>query len=441
DGTFTANTTALPATIGPSTSAQAIWVDYDDDGDLDLTVTDAFFSDVPARTSLFFDNQRTETGTATFVQNTDLAFASVAYSPSSVQWVDYDNDGDLDFCVASAFLGAGNPLQAEGLPNALWRNDGGTFTEVTTGPVVTDRKLSQAQVRADYDNDGDLDLYLTNGTSMRSSGGNDFYRNSGPPAYTFTRESLGDATAPGRASNGAAVADYDQDGDLDLVVLYQGLTGGVGVDKLYRNDTESANWIRLRLEGAKTDDPASTGSNRSALGAVVRVIATIGGRAVQQRRDLVANDGFADQSDLAAHVGLGDAATATEVTVTWPSGLVQTFTDVDGGTEYRLREGEALVSVSAEDTGALPDAQRLEVYPNPARDTATFRYALAEAGPVRLTVYDVLGRAVATPVDGLRAAGEDEVQWSAADLPAGLYVARLDADGTTQTTAFTRLAR
>ena len=122
----------------------------------------------------------------------------------------------------------GRPVHCQrvtGEPNCLYRNNGdGSFTKVTTGPVVTDGGDSEAGVWVDFDNDGDLDLFVTNYDPP-----NDFYyRNDGNGQ--FTRILVGVLVNDGVASNGAACADYDNDGWPDLFVATP-----VGNDLLYRN--------------------------------------------------------------------------------------------------------------------------------------------------------------------------------------------------------------
>lgn len=427
DGTFTRNTTALPVTLGANTSAQPVWMDYDGDGDLDLSITNAFFQEVAGLPSFFFTNQLIETGTATFVQDTESAYAKAELNPPTMRWIDYDNDDDLDLYFIQAAPGTATPGQSLGASNSLWRNDGGTFTEVTEGPHVNDLGLSLAQVWADYDNDGDLDLLVTNGTSRVSTGGAAFYSNDGPPHYTFTRESVGSLTASGITTNGAAAADYDNDGDLDLYVSLLSRTGTMVSDRLYRNETSGNQWVRFRLEGARTDDPASTGSNRSAIGAVVRIRATIDGQVVRQRRNISANDGYADRSDIAAHFGLGDATVLEQVEVTWPSGRVQTFENLDVNVEYRLLEGSNPSATSYEEVERVLQP-RLEVYPNPAHEAVQFAYEMDSPGSVRLMVYDMLGREVAAADETFVPAGAHVLRINGRELSSGVYVARLEVD-------------
>ncbi|MEM8600095.1 MAG: T9SS type A sorting domain-containing protein [Bacteroidota bacterium] len=94
----------------------------------------------------------------------------------------------------------------------------------------------------------------------------------------------------------------------------------------------------------------------------------------------------------------------------------------------------AASSVANEDDTPLPTTLALDaVFPNPVRDAATLRYALPTTAAVRLTVTDVLGRTVLTRVEGVRPAGEHEARLALGDLPSGVYVVRLDANGTTVT--------
>ena len=129
-------------------------------------------------------------------------------------WGDYDNDGDLDLYVAN---------HSGGRPNKLIRNDGGeVFVNATSGPLG-DLGPGTGVAWGDYDNDGDLDLYLGN-----YGAANMLFRNDGGGVFTdVTSGPLGDAGY----SNGVAWVDYDNDGDIDLYVVNEGQANG-----LFRND-------------------------------------------------------------------------------------------------------------------------------------------------------------------------------------------------------------
>ena len=118
---------------------------------------------------------------------------------------------------------------------------------------------------------------------------------------------------------------------------------------------------------------------------------------------------------------------------------VMSFTGASGSTYSLVQETNVAVAVEGE---ATPGALALRVgYPNPFRATAHLTFEVAEAGLVRLVVYDALGRAVATLVDRDLSAGRHAVRWDAAGLAAGLYVARLEAAGATAAVSLTHLNR
>ncbi|MEO0558264.1 MAG: VCBS repeat-containing protein, partial [Bacteroidota bacterium] len=158
-GAFRRNTTALPDSPGDA-DLRPIWADYDGDGDLDLSIPQGYFETAPAhRRSDFFRNQLAETGSATFQHDSTSAFTRATTNTTSLSWVDYDNDGDLDLYLCAFAPGDRPPTEAPGLPNQLWTNVNGTFVRATEGPHVTDAKLTTGHIWLDADNDGDLDLF------------------------------------------------------------------------------------------------------------------------------------------------------------------------------------------------------------------------------------------------------------------------------------------
>ena len=140
----------------------------------------------------------------------------------------------------------------------------------------------------DYDNDGWLDLFVVNYDGQK----NFLYHNNGDGTFTKVLGSI--AVTDGRDSRAAAWGDYDNDGFLDLFVG----TGG-GANLLYHNNTNDNHWLKLRLIGTR--------SNRAAIGAKVRVRATINGKSFWQMREISGGDGLRGQNSLHVHVGLGNA--------------------------------------------------------------------------------------------------------------------------------------
>ncbi|MFN0158584.1 MAG: CRTAC1 family protein, partial [Bacteroidota bacterium] len=233
--------------------------------------------------------------------------------------VDYDNDGDLD-----AYLTNYSGGNSSGMANRLYRNDGGVFTRISTGTIVTDIAFSLSSVWGDYDNDGDQDVYVTNDGSGVVGQQDRYYRNNGNGTFTFASNAL----TVNQTRRGATAGDYDNDGDLDIFAA-----GPSTARALYRNDTENGNhWIKVRCVGSS--------SNRSAIGARIRIKATINFQPVWQLREISAQNSFNGQNSLEVHFGLGDATSIDSMILEWPRGLREVITSVAVDQFLTLTEGE-----------------------------------------------------------------------------------------------------
>jgi len=279
-----------------SFSMGSSWADYDNDGYLDLFVTNGG-SSVLQNNFLFHNN-----GDSSFIKITTGIIVNDASYSEGCCWGDYDNDGDLDLFVAN------NNDQ----DNNLFSNNGdGTFTKITTGIVVNDKGNSMGGSWGDFDNDGDLDLFVTNWLDQN----NFLYANNGDG--TFTKILSSPVVSDAGHSWGSAWGDFDNDGDLDLFVANAGnqknflysnkgdgtfekISTGIVVEEsvtstsvswgdynndgfldlfvssednqkncLYANNGNGNNWINIKCVG--------TISNHSAIGAKVRVKAIING--------------------------------------------------------------------------------------------------------------------------------------------------------------------
>jgi hypothetical protein len=295
DGTFTdlGNSTGIAADFGTQGSSRgAAWGDYDNDGDLDLYLATSigeqnrlYRNDLDIDGSRRFNNVGGSVGVGDIEQGFGVA------------WGDYDNDGDLDLYVANG----------SGQENRLYQNDnaGTSFVNVGVSAKVNDTGEGQGVAWGDYDNDGDLDLYLTN-----VRGTNRLYQNNGDRTFAEVGVSaMGSVREDGR---GAAWGDYDNDGDLDLYVVNEGCA-----NRLYQNTAPAPNrFLTVKLVG--------TQSNRDGIGA--RVIAKTGTK--QQRRDVDGGSGLFSQPSLPVEFGFGSTATVDELSIRWPSGTVQTLTNV-----------------------------------------------------------------------------------------------------------------
>ena len=137
-----------------------------------------------------------------------------------------------------------------GIDNFLFQNNGdGTFTKITDSTIVNDGGASRGAAWGDYDNDGYLDIFVSNGNQN-----NFLYRNDGPPNYTFTKIVDGDIVNDGGFSIGCNWGDYNNDGYLDLFVNNFG-----GDNFLYRNNGD-ATFTRITIGEIVSDGGFSTGS-------------------------------------------------------------------------------------------------------------------------------------------------------------------------------------
>jgi len=198
--------------ITPVTNGSVAWGDYDGDGDLDLLITGLSSSGLISK--VFRNNN------GSFVE---LAAGLTGVYTSSATWGDYDNDGDLDILLA----GASNTATPYTPISKIYKNSNGVFSDAVTLTGV--RQCSAAW--GDYDNDGDLDIALTGATTDASPFGIVFklYRND---SGTMTDTS---STITGVYLSCMSWADYDNDGDIDL--LLSGHTGIAPISKIYRNDS------------------------------------------------------------------------------------------------------------------------------------------------------------------------------------------------------------
>lgn len=282
--------------------------------------------------SLLFRNQRdgtfrevaTESGLAYNEHGTEQAGMGVAVS-------DFDNDGRLDV-MKTNFSGD--------YPN-LYRGSGkGIFSDVATrvGLGVNPDHILWGAGFADLDNDGLQDVVQVSGHVYPEAEKIDkreaykrprlVYRNLGGGKFEDVSAVSGPGSAAAASSRGAAFGDFDNDGDIDVLIMNMH-----EAPSLLRNDLGAAHgWVKFVLQG--------TASNRSAIGAIV----TIEAAGVRQSSVVLSQSSFLSVNDLRVHFGLGSAARVDHVTVQWPSGTVETFPGVQPGALYKLLEGSGQTS-------------------------------------------------------------------------------------------------
>ena len=244
---------------------------------------------------------------------------------------DFDRDGWLDI-VKTNFAGD--------YPNVFHNLEDGIFDDIVmrAGLAVNPQQVGWGIQLVDLDNDGWQDVFQVNGHVYPMLDKQDrvkesyrqphlAYRNLGKGRFEDVSGMVFSSNAENESSRGAAFGDFDNDGDVDVLVMNMG-----GSPSLLRNDLESDNgWVEVLLEGTK--------SNRGAIGATV--IAWIGD--MPQAVPVLSQASYVSQSDLRVHFGLGDAEGIDKFTIHWPSGETEEFPGAAAGGRYRLVEGSGAV--------------------------------------------------------------------------------------------------
>ena len=331
DGTFTEATHLLGATPSPSREAgafgrvwgagfQPAWVDYDNDGDLDLYVVNDFGEYVHPNVLWRNDGPRVSSAGG----GTDWAFTDVSQESGTgiamfgmgLAVSDYNSDGYLDMFITNI------------ADNVLLTNDGGdTFhnaasdLDVAYGEFRRQQRVSWGTVFFDYDNDGYEDLYVASGfldtdDINRREQPNLLFHNDGEGAFEDVSAISG--AADWGTGRGVAYADFDGDGCLDLLLVNMGRSSSRGEPaRLFHNRCDwGNNWLIVKTIG--------TASNRDGIGA--RITLTANGRT--QIREIAAGASNSSQNMLPVHFGLGQAEVVDELRIQWPSGTLQTLQDV-----------------------------------------------------------------------------------------------------------------
>ena len=471
--------TFVDATSGPlgdtGRGIGVAWGDYDNDGDLDLYLANY------GQANKLFRNQ----GGGTFVDATTPPLGNTG-NGVSVAWGDYDNDGDLDLYLAN-----------NGQANKLFRNEGyGTFVDATSGPLG-DTGAGFGVAWGDYDNDGDLDLYLANYFGQA----NKLFRNDGGGTFVdATSGPLGD-TGDG---SGVAWGDFDNDGDLDLYLSNNGQA-----NKLFRNDVANGNhWLQVKLAGTASNRAGIGARVKVVAGGITQIRELSGGSGYGSQDALVASFGLgtatldsliviwptgvvqvlrpapaADQEILVSEEAPPTPTLLSMFQANWTGEGIELrwqFAEPERFTGSALERAEALQgpwsAVNAErrelagtivlyDRGVEPGATyyyRLlatsrdggtltfgpieaiagesprefalhTLAPNPSRGAVQVGFSVAREARVRLTVLDVQGRRVAQLAHGVYRPGRYQAVWDGATehgrAPAALYFVRYEWPG------------
>ena len=383
--------TNVASTIGLFDSASVLTAassDYDNDGDLDMFVGTQSFPGSPYTSILYKNN-----GDGTFTNVTAASGITTNYFTWGAEWGDFNNDGFPDLYLAST----------TGF-NQLYKNNGnGTFTDVATAMGVNTGGSCYSCAWLDYDNDGDLDLYVARGQNTPDN----MYRNDGT-VFVDVASTIG--CYDNQHSSCVSAGDFNNDGYVDLYVNNNG-----SANRLFKNNANSTNkWIIFKLQGVT--------SNRSAIGSRV----TIKTGANTQIREVEGGSGGKGQNSLPLEFGIGTASVIDSVIIRWSNGAIQRFANIVPNRIVNLIEGQPL---SAENlANSIPSEYRLEQnYPNPFNPTTKVSFQLSVTSFSSLKIFDITGKEVATLVNEKLNAGTYSVEWNAGEYSSGVYFYRLQA--------------
>ena len=324
--------------IDPQYFHGAAWFDMDNDGFLDLIVTNFFETK--------FHQMYRNNGNGTFTRIIDNPIVTESNRSTMPALADYNNDGLVDIFIPNG----------QNKPNSLFKNLGnGNFEKITTGALVTDLGNSVGAAWGDYNNDGYVDLLVLNASKQpdvlyknlgngsfekvansilsepyadthsaawidhdndsdldvfitNDEGVSFYYTNNGDE--TFTRKLAEMITADIGNAMGIATADYNKDGRVDMFVS----THSDQKNSLYCNQSDDKNnFINIRLVGVN--------SNKSAIGAKIKVVYND----VTQYREVLPVQGLGSQNSLRQHFGMNQSDIADVIEITWPSGYIQTI--------------------------------------------------------------------------------------------------------------------
>lgn len=323
DGTFT-DVTHSSGSIG-STNADdlrpsLIFIGAHLDNDLD---PDMYVGNVHEVAPHHFDFLHQNNADGTFSETSHLSpgLGDDAGSGMGIDVSDIDLDGDWDIYIADLYSTTNDELP---FGSVLYLSNGdGTWAENSAIAAGVEGRFSWGADFFDMNNNGFEDLYVT-------CEDNDLlYQNNGDGTFTDIADAAGiNQMTIGR---GAVSADYDKDGDLDMAVV----TPGFPLILLRNDSTEMGNWLQLTLQGVQ--------SNRDAIGALVKL--TVDDKTLM--RQVISASSTHSQAPLTLHFGLGSAEVATEVTVYWPSGVVDIYNSLDANNSLTLVEGETVVPALA----------------------------------------------------------------------------------------------
>lgn len=356
-GTYVEVTSSAGINLGNQVSFTSAFFDYNNDGYQDIYVA----NDKPANPNRLYEND----GDGTFTDVSVISGAGIAIDAMSTTIGDYNNDGWFDIYVTNTT--AGNQL--------LENNGDGTFTNVAPFIGVSFESIAWGAVFLDADNDSNLDLYVSGifDGSVPSLLPSAFYENQGddtfsiPSGIGFSGDIL--------TSFSNALGDFNNDGLPDIIVM-----NDTDNNFLWENTTtNSNNWLKLKLEGVT--------SNKDGIGSKIEINA--GGKT--QYRYTLNGEGYIGQNSNTEFIGLGAATIIDYLKITWLSGTVDYFTNLNTNQTLSIVEGESL---SVDDYSIVD----ISLFPNPASSKLYIQLKNNNSNTIKIELYNLLGKRVLSKI-------------------------------------------
>lgn len=393
DGTFTDVTQSVGLDNEDALSFCSAFFDFNNDGFQDLYVA----NDKLKQNRLYKND-----GDGTFTDVSATSNTNIIVDAMSVTVDDFNADGFFDIFITNT----PNNLSTPTLGSVLLKNNGDeTFTDISVASGTVLDSFSWGSSFFDAENDGDLDLYLNcQYTSADNFPSYAFYKNDGNE--TFSEPSNVGFTTNDYVSYACAVGDFNNDGKQEIISNNDNNTN----PSLWANTstTNSNNYLKINLEG--------TLSNKDGIGSVVEI--SING--VKQYRTIMAGEGYLAQNSLVAHFGVGNVTTIDFVKVTWLSGQVDRFNNINVNQELKIVEGSPTLG-----TTGIDNKNKISFIPNPVHDRLVIK---ATSSINKIQVFDISGK----QIDALYFTN-NEIEFNTSHLISGMYFIKVFTQDNSET--------
>ena len=321
DGTFSDVTAEVGIAAPGGRSMQCMFSDFDNDNDLDLYVAN------DTSVNYLYRND----GNGAFTDVSNESWAADFRGSMGLAAGDYDDDGDIDIFM-SHWIDEENTLYR----NLLKENPSSghiRFVDESYSAMLAEvsiKLIGWGTALFDYDNDGDLDIFVTNGSTFQELKQPEvlipqidaLYRNDGDGSFSDVSETSGITTLPTRVGRGATFGDYDNDGDIDIFVV-----NNHAPPTLLRNDGGNRNaWLHVELIGID--------GNRNAIGAKIQLKTA----ERTQVREVYAGESYMSANSFIVEFGVGNNTQIETLQVTWLNGDVQKLHNIPVNQQVRVKQ-------------------------------------------------------------------------------------------------------